>query len=337
MEKKKIVFRADGNFETGLGHLYRLFSLAESLKNDYSFIFVTNVSSDISIIPEDYNVKLKPDDVTLDKEPVWLSKHFPAKDFLVIADGYQFDENYQKLTKLMGYTLVYIDDLIKFRMYADLVINHSPQADKNLYMFESYTQFALGMDYALLRPRFLQQAKRYRKKLKGNTAFVNFGGADSFSLTYKVTKALLKINTVEKIKIVLGAACRDENIFNLRAVNPNRVKIYKNLSEIELIKVMQSCTFAIAPSSTILFELFCIKIPIYSGYFVDNQKNAFNAFKKQKLVFGRSSFIEIKDDELIFALEKSINSSRHLEMMNNQKLAIDGLQSHRHLQLIKQL
>lgn len=337
MKKKKIVFRADGNLETGLGHLYRLFSLVESLKNHFTFVFVTKEISNISVIPDDYNLKLIPNEVSIENEPVWLSKSFSAKEFLIIADGYQFDQNYQNSIKLLGYTLVYIDDLVKFHMYADLVINHSPQAKKNLYTFKPYTQFALGMDYALLRPHFLQEAKRIKHSLKGNSVFVNFGGADSFCLTYKITKALLKLNTVENIKIVLGAAYRDKKIFNLKAASPNTIEIYRNLSEIELIKVMQSCTFAIAPSSTILFELFCVKIPIYSGYFVDNQKNAFKAFKEQKLVFGRSSFIDIKEDELVLALKESINSSGHLEMINNQKLAIDGLQSQRHLQLIKQL
>ena len=34
---KKIIFRADGNATTGLGHLYRLFALVEMYKNDYDF------------------------------------------------------------------------------------------------------------------------------------------------------------------------------------------------------------------------------------------------------------------------------------------------------------
>ena len=38
--KKKILFRADGNSEIGLGHLYRLFSLVEMLKDNFKFIFL---------------------------------------------------------------------------------------------------------------------------------------------------------------------------------------------------------------------------------------------------------------------------------------------------------
>ena len=47
---KKIICRADGNANTGLGHLYRLFALYEIYKDYYEVIFVTKSSSTLKVI-----------------------------------------------------------------------------------------------------------------------------------------------------------------------------------------------------------------------------------------------------------------------------------------------
>ena len=53
---KEILFRADGNSEIGLGHLYRLFSLIEMLKEHFKFTFVSSENSTVNIIPNSYQV-----------------------------------------------------------------------------------------------------------------------------------------------------------------------------------------------------------------------------------------------------------------------------------------
>ncbi len=87
---KKIIFRADGNSETGLGHLYRLFSLVETVKDTLEFVFLTKEESTTSIIPNYYNLKTIPKNIKIEEEPKWLSECFSPKEYIIIADGYQF-------------------------------------------------------------------------------------------------------------------------------------------------------------------------------------------------------------------------------------------------------
>ena len=110
--RKKILFRADGEANIGLGHLYRLFAVVEMLKSEFDFCFLTKETSTISVIPENYPLRLIPKDVSTEVEPQWLAAHFPTTEFFVIADGYAFDSQYQKRIKELKYYLVYIDDLV---------------------------------------------------------------------------------------------------------------------------------------------------------------------------------------------------------------------------------
>ena len=204
--QKEILFRADGNSEIGLGHLYRLFSLIEMLKEHFKFTFVSSETSTVNIIPNSYQLKIIPSQITIKEEPEWISKEFDKNNTLLIADGYQFNSSYQRKIKEKGFKFVYIDDLASEHMFADLIINHSPNITSQIYSAEPYTKFALGTKYALLRPTFLDLIAKEKTVQKIDKAFVCFGGADPYNLTLKATKALLKTPQVKKIDIVLGGA-----------------------------------------------------------------------------------------------------------------------------------
>ncbi|TXD83958.1 UDP-2,4-diacetamido-2,4,6-trideoxy-beta-L-altropyranose hydrolase [Subsaximicrobium wynnwilliamsii] len=331
---KKIIFRADGNGETGLGHLYRLFSLVETVRDHYEFVFLTKASSTHSVIPESYNLGVIPENSSLSEEANWLSENFSAENHIIIADGYQFNAAYQKAIKSKGYKLVYIDDLASEHMYADVVVNHSPNIAQSNYKCETYTNFALGTKYALLRPIFLKLAKQSRSIEKIDTAFVCFGGADLFDLTGKATKALLGMSLFTIVHVVLGAAYQHENILMLKESHPDRLKIHKNLSAEALAKVMQSCNFAIAPSSTILYELSCIKMLILSGYYVDNQELIYKGFLCKKAIFKGGNMTNYQESDFSELMHSILNSGQFEEQIRAQQNMFDDQIASRHLKLI---
>src|SRR5690606_17963227 len=79
---------------------------------------------------------------------------------IVVLDHYGLDSNYQQKIKERGSKLVCIDDQHDKDFLADLVINHSPGVAYQDYRTPAFTQFALGPDFALLRPPFLSRAKK---------------------------------------------------------------------------------------------------------------------------------------------------------------------------------
>lgn len=268
----KIIFRADGNSTTGLGHLYRIFALIEIYKKKFEFILITKQDSTLSVIPQAYNYQCIPASVTGAQEAKWLRANYSSSAYMIIADGYQFDGVYQKQIKNLGYDLMYIDDQMKEKMHADIVVNHALSVKVSDYTAEPYTKFALGTNYAILRPSFLKAAAGKRKVETPSIAFVCFGGADPTDLTAKATQALLDTLTFKKINVVIGAAYPHQTIFDL-AKKYSQLHVIQNADESKLLSIMKECNFAIAPASTISYELCTVKMPILCGYYVENQKH----------------------------------------------------------------
>ncbi|WP_299900406.1 UDP-2,4-diacetamido-2,4,6-trideoxy-beta-L-altropyranose hydrolase [uncultured Aquimarina sp.] len=335
--KKRILFRADGNKATGLGHLYRLFAVVEMLKDHFDCMYLTRTSSTIKVIPEEYNLKLIDNNISIQEEPSWLAKQFKPEESIIIADGYQFDSSYQKLIKALQFTLVYIDDLAKEHMHADLVINHSPAINIADFRDSGYTNYALGTKYALLRPSFLAAAKEERIIERVEKAFVCFGGADKLNLSLKTVKALLQIGQIQEIHIVLGAAYKYKDIYELAEQHLSRVYLHFNLSEEELISLMRSCNFAVAPTSTILYELCCVKMPILGGYFVDNQKLIYKGFKEKAAIFPAGDFTNWEITDFKKSINRILKRKSYDYNLNAQKELFDSKINERFITRIKEL
>ena len=321
--QKKLLFRADGNSSTGLGHLYRMFALVEMYKDTYEFIFVTKTSSTLKVIPKNYFIKLIPANIEIEDEPTWLSDNFNPNEYIIIADGYQFVSNYQKNIKDLGYQLMYIDDLTTEYMYADIVVNHSPSVVESDYKSEAYTQFVLGTDYAILRPLFLKAASQPRKIEKLDTAFVCFGGSDMYNLSLLATQALLEFENFKQIFVVLGAAYQHTKLFDL-AKQHSKIEIIQNASEKEMIAIMQQSNFAIAPASTILYELSSVKMPILSGYYVDNQKNIYAHLSALNAIYKAGDFSNYTKSDFINEIQKITNKTDYSRILKQQQLLFKG-------------
>lgn len=331
--QKKIIFRADGSSEVGLGHMFRMFALVEMYREKFDFVFVTKENSTLDVIPTNYKTLLVPQEIDYQEEPVWLAKNFSSKEYIVIADGYEFTSSYQKKIKEQGFFLMYIDDLTLELMYADIVVNHAIHVQPKDYKAQSYTKFALGSDYAMLRPKFLQAAQQRRKIKKIDSAFVCFGGGDIFDYSFKVTQALLQTNYFQKIHIVLGGAYSHKNIFVLAEQN-QKTFLYQNLDETELYNLMRECDYAIVPASTILYEVCCVKMPVISGYYVDNQKEIYHAMVKNGLVCGMGNIENFTANEFQDFFVKNIFAIDAKVMMQKQKKFLDGKSKDRFLELL---
>lgn len=333
-KSKKIVFRADGNRTIGLGHIYRLLALAK-VCSDLEIVFVLKESSSASSIPKQYKVIYIPN--STESEPDWIQENLSPKEHLIVLDGYQFTSAYQKQLKGFGFRLVYIDDLAKEHMYADIVINHSPFFAQSDFAKEPYTKLALGTKYALLRPMFLKQAKIKKTIETIDTAFVCFGGADPNDFTCKVIKALLATVKIKKIHIVLGGAYKHKEVLNIQISNKDKVEIHRDLSEKELIIVMQQCNFGIVPASTILYELCCIKMPVLSGFYVDNQKMIYEGFLSNDAIFGADNFTRYKIEDFLSSIETIVDLNDFDNQLLAQKALFDHKIENRLLELIKSI
>lgn len=318
----KIIFRTDGNAEIGLGHLYRCFALAEMLKNDFEITFCCiQIPADLVnyFQTNTYKIDMIKNDSDMFKI-ISLSS-------LIILDGYQFTSSFQSELKTKGYKLVCIDDLHDRYFYADLIINHAPLVDESMYQCKQYTDFALGVDYALLRQQFLKAARQKRWVNNLDTVFICFGGSDKKNLSLEVLKACSENLKFKKIIIVTGTSYQFLESITQIIDNDRRITHKHAANEFEMIDLLKLSDMAIVPSSGILFEVLAAGCLVASGYYIDNQKDIYHGFKKLNTFFDLGGF------ENLDAL-KSIQLSDFTHINRN---LIDGLSSIRLNNKIKSL
>lgn len=301
----------------------------EMLKDNYHTIFL---SRDINFVKKNFtsvkNHAIIPNELSIEDEPEWIADNFSSKDYILITDGYDFRSEYQKTLKESGFTLICIDDLADNHMYADLIINHSPAITIDHYSSENYSEFALGTNYSLLRKSFLDTAKNNRSIQNIDTAFICFGGADPNNLTFKAVSALIDNEAIQKINVVVGNAYQHDNLLNLEN---KKLQIFKNLNEHDLLNLMLSCNFAIAPSSTISFELCAVRMPILCGYFIDNQELIYKGLMDKNLIIGCGDLNTLDFNNL--PIDQLLKKGQ--ETMQQQAIWFDGKVEERFIKIIE--
>ena len=283
-----VLIRVDGNSRIGLGHIYRGLALAEILKGKYLIEFITRIDTIVSPLQESgFNYSFIPDIVKFVDEPNWIKDNY-SKETIIVLDGYEFNQKYQQKIKDLNFKLVYIDDLARGVQKADLVINHSPGVKAGDYKTAAYTKLALGLNYALLRKSFIEfNRKKAKQNSKIKNIFISFGGADKHDFSLMATQEVLKLDFVQSINVVLGAAYKNKIIFDLKS---SKLKIHQNLSEHEVFKLMNKSDLAIVPASTTSIELASLGVPMILGYFVENQQRIYNGFLDKEAVCGIGDF-----------------------------------------------
>jgi len=297
-----IFFRNDSNATIGLGHLVRSLALAQMLKDDFNVIFACQD------IPENM--------VTVIKEKgfsclriVNEAQFFSQIKFgdIVVLDGYQFDTEYQKIIKSSGCKLVCIDDLHNQEFFADLIINHSPGVLPQDYLAQTYTKFALGLEYALIRPKFLEQAKLERTIEKLDTIFICFGGSDPNNFTLKILKVVLGFERFKKVLVVTGSEYQSTECIKAIVDTDSRVEHFQNVGETQMLSIMLRAEFAIVPASSISIEILHVGLILFTGITIDNQKNIYAGLIKRKNVYGIGDFNQLDTSKLSKSIQEVLD------------------------------
>ena len=309
--------RADGSSNIGLGHIVRCISVAHMLKEKFMIhFFALEIPEALKseIFQNGWNITF------IEKELDFLNEL--KGNEIVILDGYLFDSDYQKQIKNKGCKLVCIDDFHDQHFYADLVINHAPGVNKEVYKGEPYTKYLLGPDYALLRPEFLENTSDENKKYwKGiESIFVCFGGSDSKNLTAKVLSWLPSKDY--SVTVVLGNSYSHQDTLNkvIEERQDLEITVKNSLSAEEMSNELEQADLALVPASGILFEVISIGLPVMSGYYTDNQMAIYKGFLEEGVFIDANSFSEK-------SLTEAFRKLRSLDigaMVNKQKKLIDN-------------
>lgn len=325
MKRTRIVFRADGDTNMGIGHIVRSLALADMLKSDFEVCFAT--SSQSSFIGNEI-LKVSAHKIGVVSEVEFL-RNILVSD-IVVVDGYHFTTEYLHAVREKAGALVCIDDVPSKDLQADLIINHSPYARREDYNMPTNTKYLLGWDYALLRRPFLEAAKFCKPRLTNNRLMICMGGTDPYNLTQPFVRAAIKLRLFDQINVILP------EISNLDSdvSNSPLVKVYKNVSAQDMSSLMLESDVLISPSSSVAIEGIASRMNLITMYYVENQRKLYEYITRNCLGFGIRIVQPLDIHICMQEIEKYLAS---FSSMNKSEVIIDGFQSSRFLKGFKEL
>lgn len=331
------MFRADGDSNIGLGHVFRLLSLIELCKEVFQCVFVIRQRDNklfelVSSYCEIFSI-------SEDNEVEDMLELLSPSDILVL-DGYNFGSDYQKKIKPVIRKLVMIDDTAEFHFYADLVINHGGDPIVDKYIKEDYTKLLTGFNYLIVRPEFLAAARISRSVSRTESVFICMGGADPFNVTLKAIRACMETGYVTNIIVVTGSAyCNKSELENLimEGIKSKSITHHENISAAKMVELIGASQVAICPASSVALEVCCVKTGLLTGTVIANQLHILEQLINAGCCFSIGDFNMASAENIKTHLESIFDKTVINIMIEKQEKVIDGLSGIRILEEFKKL
>ena len=147
------------------------------------------------------------------------------------------------------------------------------------YTAERTTNYALGLDFALLREAYLNAARTARpERPSGNPGsyVICFGGSDARNISGQLIRWLTGLGEHQSLDVVLGAAATNLHQVEAAAADyPGQVRIHRSLDDVAMIELYRAAAVAFLPASTTLIEALACGVPVVGGFYVDNQRDIY--------------------------------------------------------------
>lgn len=316
----QLIFFVEVSAQVGLGHVTRCLALAYMLRNDFTISFCCPVGSqEIVNSIDSYGFNFLFTENTADSIDTLSGEE------IVVLDGYSFRVEEQIAIRDKGCILVCIDDIHTNSFVADVIFNHAPIVRPSEYQTAAYTQFALGLDYVLLRPAFLdaETAQRTRSN-NAETLLISFGGSDPGNLTSQTLKIAIGFDEFKRINVITGLGYRQ-----LDSLQPfladKRIRHFHAVSETEMADLMFQADIILVPSSGVLYEAIASGANVITGMYKENQRLLYRHLKDLYQLGDAGSF---QEQEIVDALKKALTAGSKEEKkpsftnspVNNRKL-----------------
>ena len=328
--KRKIILRADGNTQIGMGHFSRTLALAEMLKNNFDCCFYTQEPTEYQKISlEVAGITWYPIKANLSHFNEFIS--LLKGDEIVILDNYYFTTDNQHTIKSLGCKLICIDDLHDKHFYSDIVINHAPGVKKKLYSREDYTELLLGMDYSLINKVFVRPESYLNTPDKQFDIAIIFGGTNHNSFIKKVLRSI-DLQTYKTV-VVSGATL---DLTDLTG-NWENIMVLENVSQKEVANIMYTVRIGILPASTTSIEAVSVRLPFLCGYFTENQADIYNGLINAGAAIGIGDINNISIPELKDAISQILERETQLRVIANQRKIHDKKSPQRLIKAVEDL
>tara|TARA_B110000971_G_scaffold28239_2_gene25307 strand:- start:16934 stop:17914 length:981 start_codon:yes stop_codon:yes gene_type:complete len=268
--KKKIYFRTRGGFRQGWGNIYRLITIYNFFKKTYDCLLIYEGNKEITSYIKKLKInslKLK-SDLSLDEEEKIIKKLEPSS--LTILEMLECTYSRQKIYKKYTNKLIVLDDILKNKYCADLVISAQYKSKKknikNLYT--GYEYYPLRNEFQ----KFFKKKKTINKKV--NDIVVCLGGS-SYKLANQ--KIINYFKTKEyKVTFILGS--ENDSLYKTNKNRHKNIFVKKNVKN--LSRFIFNCDLFISGGGYTKIECAYLQTPMIVFPVQKHQQELIEDFKK---------------------------------------------------------
>ena len=256
-----IVIRADGSHEIGLGHIFRMLSLAQVLAaggHQASFLSLLDERANAMVAKAGYGLAIVDSG---DGECVARALAQSPPD-LLLNDVLDTTTGYMKAVRPCAGRVANLDDRGPGGSLADIVVNSLPctyrrrSADPEPRYLEGPEYLIIGSNFRELMGRSSRHAAVCRRVL------VTFGGSDTHGQTVRVARVLRTVDGLDHIDIVVGPSFAHGTELARTTAADERVTVSCDVPN--LAAIMDGHELAIVGGGITLFEAAAIGLPTLS-------------------------------------------------------------------------
>lgn len=315
----RLLIRADGGEEIGLGHLMRCRTLALAMRDlgwDTTLLTASdpgNIWSDVSGSAMPW---LQAEGGTAQGFKTAMSAKMHRADLLVV-DHYGFATDDFTALWAAGPRLAVIDDLAERILPVDAVINPNPGAVPEPYAKRGVPLCLCGESYTLVRPEI--RAFAGTPVPPDGHILVTLGGGDVQNPLCDILSALSEHAGDATVVAAVGPACPVDRLSEWERGGTRR-RIVRDVDA--LPGLIAGASVAVTGGGTTLWETFCIGRPSVAVVWVENQRRTLDVvarYRTGEVVDARSG---LSVQSIVEAVGRVKNETAG--MIERQRTMIDG-------------
>lgn len=242
----------------------------------------------------------------------------------VVADGYDFNTSFQRMSKEEGARLLLVDDMAHHEYYyADIVLNQNLHCQERDYVHrEPYTRLLLGTRYALLRTEFLKwrgfrrEMPRFAKKV-----LVSLGGGETREACLKIANAILQLKGMD-VLILSEADSVDSETLRLISLR-STIRLEPSVSDMP--GVMAWADMAVTGAGSTCWETAFMGLPSIVLVLAENQEQVATSLSSAGVAVNLGWHSSVNESDLVKAIScMSDDFARRQDMSRRAQRLVDG-------------
>lgn len=315
LKRRTIVIRVDADRTLGMGHVYRMITLANRLSLIHKIIFLMDAKKSLGIEKvREYNYPI----VTFNDENELFEKLEEINPHIVINDILDTTKEYILKLKERGYFVVNFEDLGEGSEIADVVINalyENSHPPKNHYY---------GYKYVCLRDEFvIFPTKKITEKVKN--ILITFGGTDPNNLTMRTLRAIKQLGLKDiSVNVVLGLGYKWEKELNdyVNSLKKEGFRVSAKRNVKMMAKEIYNADIVVTSNGRTIYEVASIGTPCIS--IAQNEREARHLFVHNSRGIRYLGMAHtVSEDDIASAIKELIENYELRKKMSERLLNFD--------------